>query len=100
MGKVKPDISPSAGYLLIEILDKEQKDGFLTVSNLTPSKVGKVVSIGKYTYYQNTSVVRNCEAKVGDIILHTSNGYENIVEDNGLVKYRIVHFEGILGIYA
>ena len=95
-------IQPLEGHVLIEITDKqdnaEDKNEFSTPNASHTPQNGKVVAIGKDTYYANTSVVYKCPVKIGDNIIHSGAGFEQVKEEDGRVKYRFIPFRGILGI--
>lgn len=91
----KLNLKPTAGYLLIEPLEKEVKtaSGIYLPDNIgeKPQK-GKVIAVGPKTYSDNHEV--EAPAKVGEVVLYKKWG-GNEVKFEGK-EYIFVKFEDIL----
>ena len=99
MGK-QPNITPTEGYILLEAIDdKTPNTGFLVVndSSVRPQKA-TVLAVGGDTYYQGTAIKRQSPVNVGDIVMHSSYGYEAFKIDSK--EYYICPFDKILGVYG
>ncbi len=93
----KLNLKPTAGYLLIEPLEKEVKtaSGIYLPDNAgeKPQK-GKVIAVGSKTYVGEHVV--DSPAKVNDIVLYKKWGGNEVKVDNK--EYIITKFEDILAI--
>lgn len=93
----KLNLKPTAGYLLIEPLEKETKtaSGIYLPDNAgeKPQK-GKIIAIGANVYVDGREV--ESPAKVGEVVLYKKWG-GNEVKIEG-VEYLIVKFEDILAV--
>lgn len=94
---IKMNLKPTAGYILIEPLEKEVKtaSGIYLPDNAgeKPQK-GKVIATGSKTYQDNHEV--NSPAKVGDTVLYKKWGGNEVKIDNK--EYMFVKFEDILAV--
>ena len=92
-----PNLKPTAGYLLIEPLEKEVKtaSGIYLPDNAgeKPQK-GKVIATGAKTYVGEHVV--ESPAKVGDTVLYKKWGGNEVKIDNK--EYMFVKFEDILAV--
>ena len=98
----KLNLKPTAGYLLIEPLEKEVKtsSGIYLPENAgeKPQK-GKVVAVGPSTCADCKSescCMVDSPAKVGDVVLYKKWGGNEVKIDNK--EYMFVKFEDILAI--
>jgi len=97
-----PNLKPTAGYLLIEPLEKEVKTAsgiYLPETAGEKPQKGKVIAIGGKTYAAlSTSENHEVEspAKKGEIVLYKKWGGNEIKIENK--EYIIVKFEDILAI--
>ena len=93
----KLNLKPTAGYLLIEPLEKEVKtaSGIYLPDNIgeKPQK-GKVIAVGPKTYSDNHEV--EAPAKVGEVVLYKKWGGNEVKIDN--VEYMFVKFDDVLAI--
>jgi chaperonin GroES len=93
----KLNLKPTAGYLLIEPLEKEVKtaSGIYLPDNIgeKPQK-GKVIAIGGKTFVGEHEV--EAPAKVGDTVLYKKWGGNEVKIDN--VEYMFVKFDDVLAI--
>lgn len=93
----KLNLKPTAGYLLIEPLEKEVKtaSGIYLPDNIgeKPQK-GKVIAIGGKTFVGEHEV--ESPAKVGDTVLYKKWGGNEVKIDN--VEYMFVKFDDVLAI--
>lgn len=93
MRKTSP-IAPANGYLVLEILDDESPKGFdVEDSDQIPQR-GKVLAVGGDTFYEGE--VFKSPAKVGDIILHSGFGYEDVIVQGE--KFRLCPFIKTVGV--
>ncbi len=95
----KINLKPTAGYMLIEPLEKETKtvSGIYLPENAgeKPQK-GKVIAIGD-TYFQDGREIVS-PAKMNEIVLYKKWGTNDVKIDNR--EYMFVKFEDILAIEA
>lgn len=93
----KLNLKPTAGYLLIEPLEKEVKtaSGIYLPDNIgeKPQK-GKVIAVGGNIFVSEHEI--ESPAKVGDIVLYKKWGGNEVKIDN--VEYMFVKFEDILAV--
>lgn len=93
------NLKPTAGYLLIEPLEKEVKtaSGIYLPDNIgeKPQK-GKVIAVGAKIYQNDHEVVS--PAKVGETVLYKKWGGNEVKIDNK--EYIFVKFEDILAVEA
>ncbi len=91
----KLNLKPTAGYLLIEPLEKEVKTAsgiYLPDNAGEKPQMGKVVAVGSKTYSDNHEV--ESPAKVGDTVLYKKWGGNEVKLNN--IEYMFVKFEDIL----
>ncbi|MEK7472434.1 MAG: co-chaperone GroES [Patescibacteria group bacterium] len=92
-----PNLKPTAGYLLIEPLEKEVKtaSGIYLPDNAgeKPQK-GKVIAVGSKTYVDCHEV--ESPAKKGETVLYKKWGGNEIKIENK--EYIIVKFEDVLAV--
>ena len=89
-------IIPSPGYILLQILDSESPTSFSIVDKDQIPQRGKVIAVGESIFYPNTGNIYTSPVKVGDIVIHSAFGYENIKLEGE--PYRICPFDKILAI--
>ena len=88
-------VIPTPGYLLVEILDSQQSSRFTVAVEVTPQR-GRVLKVGKPTYRENIPKLIESPAEVGDIVIHSSVGYENITLKGE--PMRIVPFSRVISV--
>lgn len=96
---MKINYRPTAGYLLIEPLEKETKttSGIYLPDNSTEKpQTGKVIATGNKVYMDNHEV--ESPAKVGDIILYKKWGANEVKIDGK--DYLFVKFDDVLAVQA
>ena len=86
---------PVAGYILVEPLEETSVSGLNVVADEFP-QLARVVKTGESTFNSYTDRLIKCPVKEGDIILHSSFGFEKVRHEG--VEYRIVPFEKVLAI--
>ncbi|MDP3917919.1 MAG: co-chaperone GroES [Candidatus Woesebacteria bacterium] len=92
-----PNLKPTAGYLLIEPLEKEVKTAsgiYLPETAGEKPQKGKVIAVGTKTFVDCHEV--ESPAKKGEIVLYKKWGGNEIKIENK--EYIIVKFEDILAI--
>lgn len=97
MVKEYQDYIPSPGYLLTIPLEDEgieTPEGFTIEGEDEMPQFAKVIAVGKETYNQYTDRIIKSPCKVGNIIIHSSHGWEHIKLK--AKKYRIVPFNVVL----
>ena len=96
MGKKSP-ITPAKGYLLLEILENESPESIaMPASDQVPQR-GKVIAVGGATWYETIHEVFRSPAKVGQIVVHSGFGFENVRIRGD--EYRLLPFGKVLGIF-
>lgn len=90
----KSQFTPAKGYILIEPID-QQKVGNIEIADDGLPQNGKVLAIGQATYHDNGKAFEP-PCKVGDIIVHSAGGFENMRVEGKI--YRFVHFSKVLAI--
>ena len=97
----KINLKPTAGYLLVEPLDKETKtaSGIYLPDNATGEKPvkGKVLAAGSDQTTDSGKTVKS-PAKVGDVVIYKKWGGNEVKIDG--VEYIFVEFKDILAIEA
>jgi chaperonin GroES len=96
--KKKLNLTPSAGYLVIEPLEAETKTAsgiYLPDSAGEKPQKGKVVAVGKDETTEKGTKVK-APAKVGDIVIYKKWGGNEVKVDG--VEYLFSKFEDILAI--
>lgn len=91
------NLKPTAGYLVIEPLEKEVKTAsgiYLPENSSEKPQMGKVIAVGSKTYSENHEV--ESPAKVGETVLYKKWG-GNEVKVEGK-DYIFVKFEDILAV--
>jgi co-chaperonin GroES (HSP10) len=89
--------SPAPGYVLIEPIEREHYGGLsISQRDAEPPKKGMVLAVGASVTTEYGAVI-NSPVKMGQIIFHTTIGFEEFLID--VKKYRIVPFKNILGVY-
>jgi len=96
MVKEKLFLTPSSGWLLIEVLEDDKSSG-LILTNKTPPLKGKVLAISGDMVSEFGATIP-CPCKVGDIISHTTIGFEEI--DYKFKKYRLIPFVKVIGVWS
>lgn len=96
MDKINPNIKPSAGYLLTKSLEGEKIKGVDIVDDEEFPQFAEVLAVGESKFHTGTDKVYEAPCKVGDKIIHSSAGFENI--KMGAEEYRMVPFERVLGV--
>ena len=94
----KSKISPAAGYLLIEPLEKEGKTAsgiYLPESSSEKPQKGKVLAVG-VDEITDSGTKRTSPAKVGDVVIYKKWGGSEVKLDG--VEYLFAKFEDILAI--
>ena len=86
---------PSEGNLICEPLEGEASQ-HLTIQDEGFEQKSKVIAVGKDTYYPNTNITLKSPAKIGDEIIHSSLGWENIRILGK--KYRVVPFQKVVAV--
>lgn len=93
----KVNLKPTAGYLLIEPLEKEVKTAsgiYLPENAGEKPQTGKVIAVGAKTYSENHDV--ESPAKVGETVLYKKWG-GNEVKLEGK-EYIFVKFDDVLAV--
>jgi chaperonin GroES len=93
----KPNLKPTAGYLLIEPLEKEAKTAsgiYLPDSAGEKPQKGKVIAVGGATYQDSRKIVS--PAKLNDIVLYKKWGGNEVKIAN--IEYMFVKFEDVLAV--
>jgi len=96
--KIKLNIVPTAGYLLLEPLEAETKTAsgiYLPDTVSEKPQKGKVLAVGE-DEVTDSGKVKKSPAKVGDIVIYKKWG-GNEVKINGM-EYLFSKFEDILAI--
>jgi len=96
MGKIAPEIQPLPGFALLEILENEGVKGWEIEDEKQLPQRGRVLAIGSGTYYEYSGKALECPVKVGDIIIHSSFGWERTIYKG--MEYRFCPFQKILGV--
>lgn len=94
----KPNLKPTAGYILIEPLEKEVKTSsgiYLPDTASEKPQKGKVLAVGaSETTEKGTK--RNSPVKIGDKVIYKKWGGNEVKVGN--IEYLFVKFEDILAI--
>jgi chaperonin GroES len=96
--KSKINLKPTAGYILLEPLEKEEKTAagiYLPESASEKPQKGKVLAVGD-DEITDSGVKRSSPAKVGDSVIYKKWG-GNEVKING-TEYLFAKFEDILAV--
>ena len=88
-------LKPMEGFILLTTTKEANPKGYIFEDTDKTPRIGKVLDVGGNTYHENGEVF-NCPVKVGDIIIHSGYGYENITYEGE--EYRIVPFSKILAV--
>jgi chaperonin GroES len=94
----KPRLKPTAGYLLIEPLEKEVKTAsgiYLPDSAGEKPQKGKILAAGPSEVTEK-GIKRSSPAKVGDIVIYKKWGGNEVKIDSK--EYLFVKFEDVLAI--
>ena len=97
MNNLKINLKPTAGYLLIEPLEKEVKTAsgiYLPETAGEKPQKGKVIAVGSKTYVDCHEV--ESPAKKGETVLYKKWGGNEIKIENK--EYIIVKFEDVLAV--
>jgi co-chaperonin GroES (HSP10) len=86
--------TPTKGYLLVKPLEVTHVKGIDIEDDEQNPQLAKVVKVGKPTWYENSDRVFKAPCKVGDTIIHSMAGFENIKIDSK--DYRAIHFSKVL----
>jgi co-chaperonin GroES (HSP10) len=89
-------IQPSPGYVLLEILENEKPSSFIIADKDATPQRGKVLSIGDFTFHEGVDEEFHAPCKVGDAVIHSGYGYENIRVEGE--QYRLCPFSKILAV--
>lgn len=84
---------PAPGYALLET-SKEQESKGLSLQ-VKVSNLAKVIAIGQPVHGEYNGIIYKPNCKVGDMVYHTSTGYEDINIDGKV--FRVIKFQNILG---
>ena len=98
MSKKKISLKPTAGYLLIDPLDKEEKTAsgiYLPESASEKPQKGKVLALGP-DEITDSGVKRQSPAKVGDIVIYKKWGGSEVKIDG--FEYLFAKFDDILAV--
>lgn len=93
----KINLKPTAGYLLIEPLEKEIKTAsgiYLPDNAGEKPQMGIVIAVGAKTYFENHEITS--PAKLGETVLYKKWGVNEVKFENK--EYMIVKFEDILAV--
>jgi len=96
---IKLNLKPTAGYLLIEPLEKEVKTAsgiYLPDTAGEKPQKGKVIAVGG-AIYQDTRKV-DAPAKLNDVVLYKKWGGNEVKIGN--IEYMFVKFEDVLAVEA
>ena len=98
MGKKSsiPQLNPCKGYLLLLPTDDDQIEGIPLAGVEGKPQRAKVLAVGADTYHASGNVLK-APAKKGDIVIHSSVGFENIKYKGE--EYRMCPFERILAVF-
>ena len=89
------DFTPVAGYLLIKPLEDTQAIGGVEIHGGDDRpQFGKVLKVGLSTWYENSDRVLESPCNVGDTIVHSSVGFENVRIEGE--EYRLLPFSRVL----
>ena len=95
MAKYKSiNFAPVQGYLLLEPLEDSQPEGWNVEGVDERPQIARVLKVGEPTYYENSDRVFKSPCKVGDTIIHSSMGFENITIEGK--EYRMLPFLRVL----
>ncbi len=92
-----PKLKPTAGYILIEPLEKEVKTAsgiYLPETAGEKPQKGKVIAVGGKAYSENHEI--GSPAKVGEVVLYKKWGGNEVKVDNK--EYIFIKFEDVLAI--
>jgi chaperonin GroES len=95
---VKPKLKPTAGYLLIQPLEKEVKTAsgiYLPDSAGEKPQKGKILSVGSAEITEKGSK-RQSPVKVGDTVIYKKWGGNEVKIDG--VEYLFVKFDDVLAV--
>ena len=96
MSKIALEIQPLPGYILLEILETEGVKGWQIEDEKQLPQRGRVLAVGDGTYYEYSGKALECPVKIGDVIIHSSFGWERTVYKGA--EYRVCPFQKILAI--
>ena len=94
MSKISLKYTPVPGYLLLEPLEDSQPGGWNVEGVEERPQIARVLRAGKSTWYENSDRVFHSPCKVGDVIIHSSVGFENITIEGK--EYRMLPFSRVL----
>lgn len=95
MVKEKLFLTPTAGWILVEVLEEDKSSG-LILSQKEPPKKGKVLAISDNMVSEFGASIA-CPVKINDMVSHCTIGYEEI--EFRFKKYRLIPFTKIIGIW-
>jgi len=97
-GKSKLELTPTAGYLVIEPLDAETQTAsgiYLPESAGEKPQKGKVIAVGG-DEVTDSGAKRKCPCKVGDVVIYKKWGGNEVKIDGK--EYLFSKFEDVLAI--
>jgi co-chaperonin GroES (HSP10) len=92
--KSQLNYTPVSGYLLTEPLEANQAVGWNAESDDEKPQLAKVLKVGPETWHETHGKRLKAPCKIGDTIIHSSFGFENIIIDGK--DYRMVPFNKVL----
>jgi len=91
-----PQLNPAKGYLFLDPIEDDQIEGVPVAGVDEKPQRAKVLAVGAYTYHTSGEKFE-APAKKGDIVIHSSFGFENIRYKGN--EYRICPFDKILAVF-
>lgn len=92
--KTQPKYALVAGYLLTEPLEVTKIGGIAIEDDQQRPQHAKVLKVGDATWHDNVDRVLESPCKVGDTIVHSSVGFENVTIEGK--ELRMVPFGKVL----
>lgn len=90
-------ITPAAGFFLVEELDDEATAFSIAGNDKKPQRA-KVLRVGGVAYFEHFERELLPPAEIGDIIIHSAFGYEDITIKG--IKYRLVPFTKVIAVIS
>lgn len=90
----KVQYSPVRGFILVKPLQESAAKGWDAHTDDDIPHYAEVLAVGENTYFEHTGLLFKAPCKVGDTIIHSSIGFENIKIDGE--EYRLVPFGKVL----